>query len=233
MKGPLVLVTTAAVVAVALPAGAAPPSKEIARLERQVTTLKRQVARLRAEKVGLEEFASRSWKRELALRRHAAAVDPCAITRPNGSVPPGSTFGSEFHGNGSLWVGVPPSNVVVEEPGADGAIAAKYGWWRAVTGALRIEGRRSDGPAPPLTASVPDGYGDTGFQSSGISFPTEGCWEVTGRAGGASLTFVTSCSPRDRRAMSASTHRCARAASAHRARCDGRRRRVRGPRPPL
>jgi hypothetical protein len=60
-----------------------------------------------------------------------------------------------------------------------------------VTGKLRIEGRRLDGPAPPLTADVPDGYGDAGFQASGIDFPTEGCWEVTGRVGSASLTFVT------------------------------------------
>jgi hypothetical protein len=38
---------------------------------------------------------------------------------------------------------------------------------------------------------VPDGYGATGFQASAVSYPTEGCWEVTGRVGDASLTFVT------------------------------------------
>jgi hypothetical protein len=38
---------------------------------------------------------------------------------------------------------------------------------------------------------VPDGYGDSGFQSSGITLPSEGCWQVTGRVGDASLTFVT------------------------------------------
>ena len=43
-----------------------------------------------------------------------------------------------------------------------------------------------------LTATdVPDGYGVTGFQASAVTFPTEGCWEVTGRVGNASLTFVT------------------------------------------
>jgi hypothetical protein len=31
----------------------------------------------------------------------------------------------------------------------------------------------------------------TGFQASGVQFPTEGCWEVTGTVGTTSLTFVT------------------------------------------
>jgi hypothetical protein len=66
----------------------------------------------------------------------------------------------------------------------------KFGWWRGEAGALRIEGRRLDAPAP-LAARIPEGYGDAGFQASGILFPTQGCWEVTGRVGGASLTFVT------------------------------------------
>jgi hypothetical protein len=33
--------------------------------------------------------------------------------------------------------------------------------------------------------------GAAGFQATGISFPTAGCGEVTGRVGTASLTFVT------------------------------------------
>jgi hypothetical protein len=31
----------------------------------------------------------------------------------------------------------------------------------------------------------------TGFQASGVYFPNEGCWEVTGRVGRTTLTFVT------------------------------------------
>jgi hypothetical protein len=34
-------------------------------------------------------------------------------------------------------------------------------------------------------------YGDSGYQPVSISFPTEGCWEITGRVGEASLTIVT------------------------------------------
>jgi hypothetical protein len=55
---------------------------------------------------------------------------------------------------------------------------------------LTITGRRLDGKAPPLTAYIPD-YGTSGFQPSGISFPTEGCSEVAGAVGPAKLTFVT------------------------------------------
>jgi hypothetical protein len=67
----------------------------------------------------------------------------------------------------------------------------KFPWVRGVRGKLTIQGKRLDAPAPPLRAHIPDGYGDTGFQATGIIFPTEGCWEVTGKVGDSSLTFVT------------------------------------------
>jgi outer membrane murein-binding lipoprotein Lpp len=189
---PSILVLATAVALSAVPAGAAPPAKQqIAQLKRQVAALKTKVARLQQENAQLEDFGTRAIRRELALRSRLAAVDPCAITRPNGSPPPGDTFGSEFHGNGSLWVGLPPSNITVDEPDANGAISSKFGWWRGATGTLRIEGRRLDGPATPLRANIPDGYGDSGFQSTSITFPAQGCWEVTGRVGDATLTFVT------------------------------------------
>jgi len=74
-----------------------------------------------------------------------------------------------------------------------GAVDMKFPWWRGpgVIGTLTVRGRRLDAAAPPLIARIPDGYGDAGFQATGLIFPTTGCWEVTGRAGSASLTFVT------------------------------------------
>ncbi len=194
MKAPVVVAACAAVAVLTLPAGAAPPPKQqIAQLERQVAALKTQVKQLRKQKSDLTKLSESAWRRELALRRYAAARSTCAVTQPNGSQPPNGSIGGELiHGNGSLWVAMPPSNVVVTEPSAGDTIQTKFPWWRAVTGTLRIEGRRLDGPALPLTATdVPDGYGATGFQASAVTFPTEGCWEVTGRAGNASLTFVT------------------------------------------
>jgi hypothetical protein len=72
----------------------------------------------------------------------------------------------------------------------DGSIGWKYGWWRKAAGYLTITGRRLDAPAPPLRSYVPDGYGNIGFQASGVTFPSEGCWQVTGKTAHTSLTFV-------------------------------------------
>jgi len=119
----------------------------------------------------------------------------CPATHPNGSTPPGEQPASIHHGNGALWVGLwPEGRVVIPADPAkpDGALAMKFPWWRGpgVRGTLTIAGRRLDAPAPPLAADIPEGYGDTGFQATALLFPTVGCWEVTGQAGDASLTFV-------------------------------------------
>ena len=75
----------------------------------------------------------------------------------------------------------------------DGSLSMKFPWWRGVKGKLTIAGRRLDGSVPPLRARIPDGYGDIGFQATALIFPTEGCWEVTGKVGDTSLT-LWSCS---------------------------------------
>jgi len=192
MKGLLVLVVCVVAASLALPAVAAsPPTKEVAQLKRQVSTLHAKVGRLESRIQALSQANASSLRSAHALARLVAGVASCPITSPNNSQPPGSTFGSVFHGNGELWVGLWDANVVVWKPEADGSIDAKFGWWRVASGDLRIDGRRLDAAAPPLTASVPDGYGPTGFQATGILFPSAGCWEVSGRVGKASLTFVT------------------------------------------
>jgi hypothetical protein len=194
MRIPVVVGASAVIALLALPAGAVPPpQQQIAQLKRQVAALKTQVKQLRRQKAELQGWSASSWRRELALRRYAARKGACGVTQPNGSQPPdGNIGGPNVHGDGPLWVAMPPSNVLVTEPGAGGTIQTKYPWWRAVTGTLRLEGRRLDGLALPLTATeVPDGYGIIGFQASAVTFPTEGCWEVTGHVGEASLTFVT------------------------------------------
>ncbi len=124
-------------------------------------------------------------------------VDPdaCPVTIPNGTTPPGVPPDPSRHGNGALWVDLWPNNrILATAPNylhPNGSISMKFPWWRGVAGKLTIEGHRLDASAPPLTASVPNGYGEIGFQASGIDFPSEGCWQITGRVGDASLTFVT------------------------------------------
>ena len=129
----------------------------------------------------------------------ANAAD-CPVTVPTAAPPEigDQLFGSgRAHGNEDLWVGgLWPDGIIAVHWSSsfvapDGSIGMKFGWWRNVSGELEITGRRLDGSAPPLHAGVPDGYGGTGFQASGVSFPTEGCWEVTGSVGSSSLTFVT------------------------------------------
>lgn len=111
----------------------------------------------------------------------------CPVTTP--------TSGSA--GGHLVSVVLSPDGTVVFKPGGpgfitpDGALGMKFPWHRGVSGRLTIEGRRLDADAPPLRAEVPSGYGDRGFQSSYIIFPTPGCWEVTGRVADASLTFIT------------------------------------------
>ena len=125
-----------------------------------------------------------------------SAPPTCAVTRPNGvrytAEPSGGNYGNDALVTG-LWLG----GKVVFKPGgagfvlSDGALSMKFWWWRLRPGRLKLEGRRLDGPAPPMRASIPDGYGEIGFQSTALIFPTPGCWEVTGRVSDASLTFVT------------------------------------------
>ena len=68
----------------------------------------------------------------------------------------------------------------------------KFPWFRAagLKGRLTVTGRRLDVAAPPLKAVIPNGYLDKGFQATGLIFPTEGCWEITGKVGDTTLTFV-------------------------------------------
>jgi len=121
----------------------------------------------------------------------------CEVTPPNGSVPPGDPPNPLGYGNGQLWTELWPSGIVVFKVGgpglvnADGSLAMKFPWVRGTNGPLQITGRRLDGSAPPLRSQVTDGYGDTGFQPATLIFPSTGCWEVVGRAGTGSLTFIT------------------------------------------
>lgn len=91
--------------------------------------------------------------------------------------------------DGQIVAGLLPGGGMRATINADGSIDAKVGWWRAGSGRPVITGRRIDGYAAPLRAHVPNGY-SPGFQATGLTFPTTGCWRVSGSYGGASLTFT-------------------------------------------
>ena len=115
----------------------------------------------------------------------------CPVTLPNEKTYTGEPGVGGNYWNEALSTGLWPDGKVVIKVSGDGALSMKFWWWRLVKGRLTIEGRRLDNPAPPLRSIIPDGYGEIGFQASGLVFPTPGCWEVTGRIGDKSLTFVT------------------------------------------
>jgi hypothetical protein len=122
----------------------------------------------------------------------------CAVTKPNGRVPTVYGFPARDagvnHGNGRLYVGLTDDGIVSATQSnfvTDGAVNAKFGWWRSVRGTLHITATRLDG-ASSARVQVPTAYGKRGFQPSGIAFTTPGCWRVTGTVDHrASLRFVT------------------------------------------
>ena len=130
----------------------------------------------------------------------AAQSITCRVTIPptNGAPnPAGPSFNygnstirvSLYRRNGKLIAGRLPGGGKMATINPDGSIDAKFGWWRAGSGKIRISGRRLDASAPPLRAHVPDGYG-RGFQATGLTFPTTGCWRVTGRYLKSQISFT-------------------------------------------
>ena len=116
---------------------------------------------------------------------------PPAKTGPNPDVVFYAGPGNFLYGNDVLIVTLPndgtlhPSDV---SRGFSGGV--KFPWWRIAHGPLVVATQRLDRVSVPLPADVPSGYGETGFQVSGLRFPSPGCWEVSGIIDGKTLTFV-------------------------------------------
>ncbi len=126
----------------------------------------------------------------------AADASTCHITLPNGVAARGQDPTPAAHGTEALAVLLSPDGTVTFRPGGpggvepDGALTMKFPWHRGVRGRLAIDGRRLDKPERAVGSLVPSGYGEIGFQSTLIAFPSAGCWEVTGRVADTTLTFV-------------------------------------------
>jgi hypothetical protein len=120
----------------------------------------------------------------------SAAIRACPITFPNGRNPPNPIRVGppvpQRHGNGVLWMD--GAGKIVPDPkqwNSDGSLNWKMGWDRGIPGRLEVTGRRLDAPAPPAVGEYDlPGYGRLGFQAGGVHFPSEGCWELTGRVVG-------------------------------------------------
>ena len=120
----------------------------------------------------------------------------CSVTKPNGYTPRAEPTARNRHGNKALSTVLNPEGTVEFRSGGpgfvlpDGSLMMKFPWWKETQDKLTITGRRLDAPAPPLRADV-GASDDFHMVPTYIIFPTIGCWEVTGKAGNATLTFVT------------------------------------------
>ena len=134
-----------------------------------------------------------------------AQASNCHVTEPNQSHVPLSVqakaqvaeTSDTLYGNDKIWTYLWPDGTVTfrkKGPGfilRDGSLQMKFLWLLAVDGPLSVSGKRIDGAAPPLRSDFSPTKPGTGFQPSYLIFPTPGCWEVTARANGSELTFVT------------------------------------------
>jgi len=99
------------------------------------------------------------------------------------------------YGNGFLSTTVPgPDGIVPARRESDGALFQKF-WWlprKGLTGELTVRGERLDAPGRMRVLSVNWGYSSDGRGSwaSALTFPSEGCWRLTGRVRDVSLTYV-------------------------------------------
>ncbi len=67
----------------------------------------------------------------------------------------------------------------------------KVVWVKPAGSPLIISGRRLNPDAEPMIAEQPGDYSSFGYDPTNLFFPTGGCWEIKGKVGVASITFVT------------------------------------------
>lgn len=119
----------------------------------------------------------------------------CPVTLPNHVVQPPFGISRKLgYRHAQIAVELWPFGVTLvnkRDVMPDGLLGVKVGWYRYGRGRLRITATRFDKPGHVKRTRVPPGYGRTGFQSSAIYFPSEGCWKVTATVGHSHLTYVT------------------------------------------
>jgi hypothetical protein len=114
------------------------------------------------------------------------AADDCRVT-PYAAEGLADSFSTTWYGGGDFWAGPDRSYRGIWYAGSEGMKVQ----WRLPHGtALTVEGARRDATAPPLQAKIANGYEGYPYQVSRLFFPTEGCWEVTGRIADQELQFV-------------------------------------------
>ena len=151
--------------------------------------------------------ASLSQQARTATTNHVP--NSCPVTKPYQTslfVPP-SPYTSNA-GAGSFWFGTDRLWTVLPADGtwkglghytpSDPTFRQKLFWWRQgydwrtePQPKLTVTGRRLDAQAAPLMSERANNVtSEPAAMVVGINFPTLGCWEITGRYGDDTLTFV-------------------------------------------
>jgi hypothetical protein len=101
------------------------------------------------------------------------------------------------YGNGFLSVSVSDTGFLPARRNTDGTLFQKLGWLphKRLRGDLVVRGERLDAPGRMRVLSVNWGYASSGPAAQGswasaVTFPSEGCWRISGRVRDVSLTYV-------------------------------------------
>ena len=112
--------------------------------------------------------------------RMPSAIETCPVS------------GEGTYGNGLLSTTLPRKGVLVAQK--ERGLFQKLGWLprKGFGGELTVRGERLDAPARMRVLAVNWGYTSTGLGSwrSAVTFPSEGCWRITGRVRDISLSYV-------------------------------------------
>lgn len=123
----------------------------------------------------------------------STAAQDCPVTEPVEANPPTVVpDGRPFIGPGQFYVS-PDRKIWARVGGWNTSAPGDMGvlWLKPLGVTLEIRGRRLDGAAPPLEVFAGgDNLRDFQVVVGGLTFPTEGCWEIVARSGESMLRFV-------------------------------------------
>ena len=122
----------------------------------------------------------------------SAAAEACKVAETIEATEPEATDGGPASSHLYRWYTNPDRSIWMFAgidllPGK----SSKVAWFRSPGAQLEVTGRRLDGAAPPLLFEVAPGSAyPHRFTPSGMTFPTQGCWEIVAQAGAGELRFV-------------------------------------------
>jgi hypothetical protein len=123
----------------------------------------------------------------LATQITVAAPATCPVSTPVRATAPSDQNADPVSGywhmsaDRRLWAPAPA-------PGVTPTGIGRY-WVRPAGTQLTFTARRLDVPGPPVVSEERAGY-QTSFYFGTVDIPTDGCWEVTAKAGMSEVTFV-------------------------------------------